>query len=277
MVANPKPRVNKQAALNQQSPLNLAAERRDATVLPMVSRALSHGDCFLLFQPVMRADNQSVPGFHEGFIRIMDETGRVIPASEFMGEAESHELGREIDTWALKLGCKTLQAHPDLRLSINMSARSIGYQPWKKTLNWWLRENPDIGPRLILDMTEQSVMQMPEIVIKFMKELQPHGICFALDDFGSGATSLRHFRDFMFDIVKIDGQFIRGIAHNPDNQVLVEAMRDIAEKFDMLCLAEMVEDAEDAQFLIDLGVDCLQGFYFGPLSRQPTGLASSPP
>ena len=112
-------------------------------------------------------------------------------------------------------------------------------------------------------------MLVPELVINFMKRLQSRGISFALDDFGAGLTAIRYFRDFYFDLVKIDGQFVRGIARNPDNQVLVRALTGVAEQFDMISVAGHVENAEDAKFLTEIGVDCLQGFFIGAPSTQP--------
>ena len=72
-----------------------------------------------------------------------------------------------------------------------------------------------------------------------------------------------------FDILKIDGQFIRGIAASGDNQVLVEALLSMARHFEMLTVAESVETAEDAGWLANAGVDCLQGYHFGAPTRRP--------
>ncbi|PZO64394.1 MAG: EAL domain-containing protein, partial [Pelagerythrobacter marensis] len=82
-------------------------------------------------------------------------------------------------------------------------------------------------------------------------------------------TSFRYLREFAFDLIKIDGQFIRQISAQRDNQVLTEALMSIARHFDMFTVAEQVETADDAAFLIDLGIDCLQGFYFGAPTISP--------
>ncbi|WP_299563583.1 EAL domain-containing protein [uncultured Sulfitobacter sp.] len=252
------------------SPLNFAITQQDQSTLALVQEAIRYKQTLLAFQPVMRADGAREPGFHEGLIRVLDPTGRVIPAAQFMDKIETTETGREIDVLALRHGLLTLKANPALRLSINMSARSIGYHPWTSTLNRFLRESPTIGERLILEITESSAMSVPELVIDFMKRLQSRGICFAMDDFGSGQLAIRHFREFLFDIVKIDGQFVRGIAANPDNQVLMRALLAVARHFDMLTVAENVETAQDAQMLTDMGVDLLQGYYFAaPTTRPP--------
>jgi EAL domain-containing protein (putative c-di-GMP-specific phosphodiesterase class I) len=217
----------------------------------------------------MRAGDQSRPAFFEGLIRVMDPTGRVIPAREFIGAVENHEMGRVLDCLALEMGLIALQNTPGLRLSINMSARSIGYRRWMETLEAGLRGNPTVAERLILEITESSCIVMPDVVQAFMADLQLRGICFAMDDFGSGYTAFKYFRDFDFDMLKIDGSFIRGIDRNPDNQVLVQALVGIARHFDMFTVAEFVETAQEAEFLTSIGVDCLQGYHFGAPELRP--------
>ena len=80
------------------------------------------------------------------------------------------------------------------------------------------------------------------------------------------------FKDFFFDIVKIDGQFIKNVANDVDNQVMTETLALIGKQFDMLVVAERVERQEDANVLHSLGVDCMQGFCFGAPSTKPNWL-----
>ncbi len=82
---------------------------------------------------------------------------------------------------------------------------------------------------------------MPDLVQVFMSEMQSQGISFALDDFGAGYTAFRYLRDLYFDILKVDGEFTKQIASNPDNQVIAQAMLSMAQHFDMLTVAENVE------------------------------------
>lgn len=251
------------------SPLSAAVTARDRDILSMVRNALSNGQTLLAFQPVqMCAGSQNI-AFYEGLIRIGDPTGRVIPAREFMSTVEAHPLGRDIDVRALELGLAALRETKDTRISINLSARSIGYPAWIETLNRGLRSDPTIAERLILEITESSAMIMPDLVAVFMEQMQRRGIAFALDDFGAGYTSFRYLREFFFDILKIDGQFIRGISNDPDNQVLAKALISIGQHFDMFTVAESVERAEDAQFLAQSGVDCLQGYFIGAPTISP--------
>lgn len=245
------------------NPLAFAIAANDRRTLAMVESALREGRMRLAFQPVVLSRDTERLAFYEGLIRVMDETGRPIPARDFMGTIETRELGRLVDCAALELGLETLARNPDIRLAINMSARSIGYPRWMRSLRRGLDLSPTIGERLILEITESSAMLVPELVVGFMDELQREGISFALDDFGAGFTAFRYFKDFFFDIVKIDGQFINGIAQDSDNQVLTEALLSIARQFEMFTVAEAVETVADAEWLRQIGIDCLQGYLFG--------------
>ena len=257
------------------SPLDLAAQRRDRDILRMVEDAILHRQVMLAYQPVVQARNQHVTAFFEGLIRVRDATGRVIPAGQFITQIEEKEAGRLLDCLALEFGLKALARAPSLRLAVNMSARSFGYPKWRKVLERGLRRDETVAERLILEITEASAMLVPELVTQAMRDLQRRGICFALDDFGAGYTSLRYLKDFQFDILKIDGQFIRGIASDPDNQVLTRAISAIAQQFDMFTVAEFVETEPDATMLARIGIDCLQGYFFGAPTISPPWETSS--
>lgn len=251
-------------------PISYAIAARDRDVIQMVSDALAHGNVALAYQPVITAGINGRIAFYEGLIRLYDETGRVIPASDFIHAVEATETGRIIDATSLDLGLRRLAETPDLRLAINMSARSIGYPRWMRTLRRGLMRDQTVGERLILEITESSAMLIPELVTSFMSQMRRHGIGFALDDFGAGYTSFRYLRNFLFDVLKIDGQFINGVARNADNQVLTKSLIAIAQQMDMLTIAEQVENRDDAAWLAEAGIDCLQGYYFAaPTIRPP--------
>lgn len=251
------------------SPLDHAINQRDRDTLDMVRKAIDANQIELAYQPVVQAARPDQVAFYEGLIRVLDDSGRVIPAREFINVVENQEIGRVLDTLALEKGLTSLADEPGLRLSINMSARSIGYPRWNETMKHWLAHDPLIGERLILEITERTAIVMPDLVQVFMADLQSRGISFALDDFGSGYTAFRYLKDFFFDILKIDGEFIQGIHANPDNQVLTQALLSVARHFDMFTVAENVETLEDAEFLASIGVDCMQGYFFGAPTIRP--------
>ncbi|MEZ5798142.1 MAG: EAL domain-containing protein [Paracoccaceae bacterium] len=262
-----RPRFTLEADLA--TPLSVAVSSADRETLAMVSAALALKRMRLAFQPAVYAADPSIIGFYEGYIRLLDPQDRVIPARDFMDVAETQELGREIDVAALQLGLSTLQRNPGVRIAVNMSARSIGYKKWTQSLRQALRMQPALGRGLILEISEASAMQMPDVLIPFMKDLRAQQIAFTLDDFGAGATSLQLLSEFRFEIAKLDGLFIRGIERSERNQPIVKAAIAMAKEFNMFLVAESVETAAEAHWLREHGVGCLQGYYFGPPEVTP--------
>ncbi|WP_022704664.1 EAL domain-containing protein [Pseudorhodobacter ferrugineus] len=259
-----------------ESPLAAVIAARDRETMSMVRQAIQEKRMRLAFQPVVVGSDPSRIAFYEGLMRVIDPTGRVIPARDFIDAVEADELGRQIDCVALEIGLTALARFPHVRLSINMSARSVGYPRWMKVLRKGLSADKTIGERLILEITESSAMLVPELVIAFMDDLQSQGVSFALDDFGAGNTAFRYFRDFFFDVIKIDGQFIRNIHADCDNQALTRALMSIGHHFDMLTVAESVEEVADAEWLQAAGIGCMQGYLFGaPTVRPDWGNARS--
>ncbi|MEM8732446.1 MAG: EAL domain-containing protein [Pseudomonadota bacterium] len=251
------------------SPINAAIAARDTKTLDMVAEAIERNNTTLAYQPVLQMRPPHGTAFYEGLIRVLDPVGRTIPARDFIHVAEPTELGREIDCLSLSAGLKTLAKVPDIRVSLNMSARSIGYRRWTSVLDRALKRNPTISERLILEITETSAISVPELVSDFMSDMQTRGIAFALDEFGGGLSNLQQLRDSCFDMVKIHGRFIRGIHANPDNQVLTAALVDVARHLDMFTVAVSVEDEQDALWLSRIGVDCVQGNLYGAPTVKP--------
>lgn len=250
-------------AKGDSNPLDSAVSARDATALQMVRDAIRHKQVQLAYQPVMAAHDTKKPVFYEGLIRVPDATGRIIPARDFMPAVVTSETGRDLDCLALELGLGVLGRVPNIKLSINMSGRSIGYGRWMRSLSAGLLRYPSIAGRLILEITESSVTDLPELVRDFMEDLQMQGLLFALDDFAADQTSFLHLRDFYFDIVKLAGSFSKDIATNHDNQIIAGAIAHLCRGFDIHSVANHVESPRDCETLKALGFDCLQGFAFG--------------
>lgn len=251
------------------SPLSAAISAQDRETLAMVASALKDGRMRLAFQPVVYAADPTVIGFFEGFIRLLNLRDQVIPARDFMPTVEQQQLGREIDCAALQLGLLAMQRNPQIRVSINMSARSVGYRPWVDILRRALQEAPRLGANLILEINEASALQVTDVLKPFMAEMREHGIVFALDDFGAGMTSLRLLQHLSFEIAKIDGSLVKHIDRHPDGQGATKAAIAIAQELGMYVVAEAVETEGEAQWLRQAGVGCLQGYLFGPPTVTP--------
>ncbi|MFO1203399.1 MAG: EAL domain-containing protein [Tabrizicola sp.] len=251
------------------SPLNAAISAQDRETLAMVASALKDRRMRLAFQPVVYAADPSVIGFFEGFIRLLNLRDQVIPARDFMDAVEQRQLGREIDCAALQLGIMAMQRNPQIRVSINMSARSVGYRPWVEILRRALQETPRLGANLILEINEASALQVPDVLKPFMADMREHGIVFALDDFGAGMTSLRVLQEMGFEIAKIDGSLVKHVDRLTEGQAVCRAAIAMAQELGMYVVAEAVETEGEARWLRDAGVGCLQGYLFGPPTVTP--------
>lgn len=233
-----------------------------------VALGLAQGRMSFHFQPVVRASNPRFPAFFELLARLRMPDGSLLPAGAFMPTVEEGEIGRTIDRAALSAGLRALDADPLLRVSVNVSPLSMGDEEWLAILATALKRR-DVCARLILEITETSALRDPEQTRDFMEHVRLSGCAFALDDFGAGATGFRHFRNFRFDFVKIDGSFCHGVHAEPDAQALVTCLSGLARHFEMATVAEHIEDAADADWLRQCGIDCFQGWLYGKPAAEP--------
>lgn len=232
-------------------------------VTDLVRRAIVKNTITLAYQPVVQSRDTSQIAFYEGLIRVPDDNGKIIPAAQFIDRIERNSLGRMVDCCALQAGLAELADQPWLRLSINASPLSIVDPLWQATLRYGLEDDATLAERLIIEVTETSEVSDMAQFAQDVNAVRQQGVSFALDDFGAGYTSFRILKEVRFDIIKIDGQFIRDIHKDRDNQALTRVLLDIAGHFEMLVVAEAVEKQEEMACLRDMNVDCMQGYLFG--------------
>jgi EAL domain-containing protein (putative c-di-GMP-specific phosphodiesterase class I) len=142
------------AAGVMQSPFNIEIAKSASQTVQIVDTAIQHKQTLLAYQPVMMSCGLRQVGFYEGLISVMDATDHIIPAKNFIQVIKDTEL----------------------RLSINMSARSIRFGPWNRNFYRWLERDETISERLSVEITESSALSEPHKVVKFMDELQRLGV-----------------------------------------------------------------------------------------------------
>jgi len=217
----------------------------------------------LAYQPVVQAHDTKQVAFHECLLRLTDRSGAMINAGMFLPVAEKLGLVRLLDRRVLELAFETLRRNTRVRLSINASPQSLRDARWRALFDELAAENPNALERLILEVTEATVIDDAADAGRILNQLRDKGCAIALDDFGAGYTSFQQLRDLDLDIVKIDGGYIRNVLENPSDQVFVEALTSIAKHHELLIVAEMVDSDAAAELLRSLGVDTFQGFHFG--------------
>ena len=208
------------------------------------------------------------PVFHEGLLRLERSDGVLVPASDFIALSERLGLIRLIDHRVLDLGLETLaRFRPDI--SLNVSAETVGDSEWLAHLSGAIAHRPELGRRLIFEITESAVIRNVEEASRFVALLHDLGCRVAIDDFGAGFSSFRNLRGLDVDLVKIDGAFIENLPKSHDDQVFVNALIDLARNFGIETVAEWVSDEATAAMLADWGVDMIQGTLVGAANLQP--------
>lgn len=238
----------------------------DTDTLSVARRALNairSGDIHIALQPVVSSDGSGQVLFREALLRLRSGDGGEIPAGRFMPALDKLGMTEEADIAAMRLAFDELMRDPALRISVNLSGASIRRNGWPQAFEELAASAPDAAERLIVEVTEEAALSNASETAGLFTLIRARGAALAIDDFGAGRTSFSHLRDFRFDMVKIDGDYIRGIDQKPDNRMLVSALVAIARQFDMMVIAEHVETAIEARALRALKVDGFQGFLFG--------------
>lgn len=189
--------------------------------------------------------------------------GLFVPLAEETGQI--HTLG----SWVLREGCRQLaawQAMPALapvRLSVNVSVRQFQRPDFAREVKAILAETGAPATQLTLELTESLLMEEVEAAVRTMQELRSEGVRFSLDDFGTGYSSLAYLSQFPFDILKIDGTFVRSSLNNLGSAAIIRTIIALANSLGLVVIAEGIETVEQRDFLSSCGCRCFQGYLFG--------------
>lgn len=216
----------------------------------------------LAWQPIIETATGRVLHY-EALLRLVNLDGKITSAGPLIPIAEKMGLIEEIDGMVMRQVVQELRASPDVTLAFNVSNLTIGNPQWLNDIQALVEETPEIGPRMIVEITETAAHRDLRRVAYFVASIQALGASVALDDFGSGYTSFRQLKSLSVDMVKIDGVFIKDIATNADNRFFVKTLLDFTRGFGLHTVAEFVENGEAAKILMELGADAMQGYYFG--------------
>ncbi len=246
-----------------------AFSRQEMALANYLSQAIAEDRLLMAYQPIVASKDGAV-AHYEALLRIRSDDGQISSAGALIPIAERMGLINIIDQLTFKMTVDTLRNHPDVSIAFNISNLTTRDEQWLELFQRTLSETPEIAPRLIVEITETAAQQDLQRIAYFVAEIQSFGCMVALDDFGSGYTSFRQLKTLSVDMVKIDGAFIKDLIESADNRFFVKTLLDFTNGFGLKSVAEFVENGEIAKLLIELGVDMLQGYYFGrPVLEMP--------
>jgi len=231
-----------------------------------VREMLEHDRFQLVYQPIVATADGHVLDY-EVLVRMICDDGQLVLPGGFMPAAERFGLIHSVDRWIVRraihqLGKLHAQGRPT-GFSINLSGKAFG----DATLLPLIRELLDdtgLDPSWVtFEITETAAIANLAAAEDFIGALKDIGCHFALDDFGSGFSSFAYLKHLPVDKLKIDGGFVKGMAHSSVDQAMVESMNQIAHALGKLTIAECVENEETLQLLRQMGVDRAQGNYIG--------------
>jgi len=231
-----------------------------------IREALTHNRFVLYLQPILDLESDSI-ALYEVLLRMLGENNELIPPGSFLDTAERFGLVRSIDRWVVTesirlIGAQRRLGH-DLRLSVNLSGKSLGDFELTRLIEKELRDQ-DVAPQsLTFEITETTAVADAERAKIFAIALKQIGCRIALDDFGVGFSSFHKLKSLPVDYLKIDGSFIQNLSKSKVDQHLVRAIVEVARALRKRTVAEFVGDSETLQLIKQAGVDFGQGFHIG--------------
>ncbi|MGH8174657.1 MAG: putative bifunctional diguanylate cyclase/phosphodiesterase [Steroidobacter sp.] len=228
--------------------------------------ALKQRSLSLAYQPKIRTSDGSIFGV-EALARWTDaELGPVSPA-EFIPVAEECGLIDDLGEWAMLEACETFQswrrAGIDVgHIGVNVSLRQLRNDRFLQRVQRILDQTQTPAHALELEVTESTLAERPEQVMRLLDQLRAIGVRIAIDDFGVGYSSMAALGQLPADVLKIDRSFITGCATHVDAASIVEAIISMAHALGKLTVAEGVETVEQLELLRTLGCDVIQGYLF---------------
>lgn len=247
------------------SGLSTSARIRDALVR----------DRLVLFQQPIIDLRTGKADRHELLLRIAEENGEMLPAGRFIQTAEQFGMVQELDRWVVGQAVDLLaemqheqnggngRSKPPIGLHVNLSGNSITDANVLEFIERSLDLSDAHPGAITFEITETAAIRNFETAAAFADRLTEFGCSIAIDDYGVGFGPFYYLKHLPFDLIKIDGDFIRDLPRNDADQLTVKAIVEIARGLGKQTIAEFVEEQSTVELLRELGVDMAQGFHLG--------------
>ena len=227
--------------------------------------AVERNEFRLLYQPKVSLDTGRVAGF-EALLRWQHPTRGLLAPDEFIGVAEDSGLIVPIGRWVLmeatRQGAEWSDGRAPQLMCVNLSARQFAQPDIVDVVAQALSTSGIDPPSLCLEITETVVMEQTHATVATLGELKKLGVRLAIDDFGTGYSSLGYLQRFRLDFLKVDRSFVDGLARDPEQTAIVDAIVKMAQALGLGVIAEGVETTEQLAALRALSCDMVQGYLF---------------
>jgi EAL domain-containing protein (putative c-di-GMP-specific phosphodiesterase class I) len=224
-------------------------------------RALGEKALDLHYQPIVSAEGSKIVGV-EALLRWNHPTRGNIPPMDFVPIAERTGIMPQLGEFVLRRALKDAKRWPDLYIAINLSPVQVKSRALVGLVSSLLAKTGVEASRVVLEITEGVLMDDPDEMKRRLEELRGLGVRIALDDFGSGYSSLSYLQRFPFDKLKIDRGFVAPLGRFENSAVIIQAIVALGRALGMSVLVEGVETEEQRVLLRLAGCDEMQGYLF---------------
>jgi diguanylate cyclase (GGDEF)-like protein len=244
---------------------------RHVTIESALRKAIDTPQLYVVYQPIVElATGRMVSA--EALLRWQHPDMGMISPAEFIPIAEESGLIVPLGGWVLQEACGALahwrrchpaQAPATVSVNISRAELALGARLLER-IHEALAQAGLPAHCLQLEVTEREVMRDAAASHRLMCELQTLGVRLAMDDFGTGTSSLACLRDYPFDTIKVDRSFVSGLPEDQDMHAVIQATNLLVENLGMASVAEGVEHASQVAVLQSLGCRYAQGYFFSP-------------
>lgn len=245
----------------------LAAYQTEMRWVNRIQEALIENRLELYAQEIVSVRAETSQQKHlEILLRLRDQDGTVHVPGAFLPAAERYSEIGKIDRWVFEHVYDVLATNSanDVAIcNVNISGASMGNSEFLDDVIKRIQSGPVDPGRLCFEITETTAISNLQAAQSFLSALRAAGCRFALDDFGSGVSSMNYLKNLAVDVIKIDGSFVRDMATDPIDHAMVEAIQRVANLMHIETVAEHVEDRATVKALRKIGIDYAQGYLFG--------------
>jgi diguanylate cyclase (GGDEF)-like protein/PAS domain S-box-containing protein len=229
-------------------------------------RALERNEFRVHYQPQYHSNTMEMVGV-EALVRWEHPEKGMLPPGQFIPILEETGMIVSVGEWVLQAACRQAKSwqvagFAPVRVAVNLSARQLNETGLVETVARALADTGLEPEHLELEVTESMLMHDIELTITTLDALAKMGVAIAIDDYGTGYSSLAYLKRLHVDVLKLDQSFVKGIGHDADDEAIVASTISMAHRLGLTVIAEGVETESQLEFLRLNACDSVQGYLF---------------